>query len=57
MKDREDKITARRRQQPIEELERKWEKAKGRWSNRYWAVEWLDLAEVRGRQLLAKMRW
>jgi hypothetical protein len=31
--------------QSDEELERKWRKAEGRWSNRYWAQEWLDLAD------------
>lgn len=33
--------------QPMEELERKWKKAKGRHSNRFWAAEWIDLAERR----------
>jgi hypothetical protein len=27
------------------ELERKWKKAEGRWANRYWAQEWLDVAD------------
>lgn len=31
--------------QPKAELERKWAKAQGRWSNRYWAQELLDLAD------------
>ena len=33
-----------RRKQPIEELQRKWNKAKGRHSNRYWCTELLDSA-------------
>ncbi len=38
-----------RRKKPIEELERKWNKAKGRHSNRYWCAEWLDLAAARAK--------
>jgi hypothetical protein len=33
------------------ELERKWEKARGRWSNRYWAQEWLDVAHREAEKL------
>ena len=33
------------------ELERKWCKAEGRWSNRYWAQEWLDVAGRRAQRL------
>ena len=40
-------IEKERRKQPIEELERKWNKAKGRHSNAYWCIEWLDLAAAR----------
>ena len=40
-----------RRKQPIEELERKWNKAKGRHSNQYWTAEWLDLAHARAREM------
>ena len=36
-----------RAKQPIEELERKWRKAKGRHSNAFYAVELLDLAKAR----------
>ena len=43
-KERQAKIDKIRRSQPINELERKWKKAKGRHSNQFWAVEWLDLA-------------
>lgn len=39
-----------RRKQPIEELERKWEKAKGRHSNAFWCDEWLDLAYARAKK-------
>lgn len=44
MSDRSDKINEYRRKQPIEELERKWDKARGRHSNQFWCTEWLDLA-------------
>jgi hypothetical protein len=44
-----------RRKQPIEELERKWNKAKGRHSNQYWCVEWLDLANARGKLMYNKL--
>ena len=37
--------------QSDEELERKWAKAEGRWSNRYWAQEWLDVAYRRAKRL------
>jgi hypothetical protein len=56
MREREEKIACFRRRQPIAELERKWAKARGRWSNRYWAAEWLDLAAVRADQMLKKLR-
>lgn len=39
--------------QSDEELERKWRKAEGRWSNRYWAQEWLDLADRRAERMAA----
>jgi hypothetical protein len=44
-----------RRKQPIAELERKWNKAKGRHSNQFWTAEWLDLAAVRGHKMWLKM--
>ena len=47
MESRQKIITEFRRNKPIAELERKWEKAKGRHSNRYWCAEWLDLAHAR----------
>jgi len=37
-------IEEKRRKQPISEIKRKWEKAKGRHSNQYWTAEWLDFA-------------
>jgi len=43
-----------RRKQPIAELERKWNKAKGRHSNAYWCAEWLDLASAKGKELYRK---
>lgn len=48
---RAERIAEYRQRQPIEELERKWRKAQGRWSNQYWSAEWLDLAEARSRQI------
>jgi hypothetical protein len=33
------------------ELERKWVKAKGRWSNQYRSQEWLDLADRQAKHL------
>ncbi len=46
-----------RRKQPIEELERKWNKAKGRHSNRYWCAEWLDLAHARATETYNALEW
>ena len=43
----QDILEKERRKQPVEELERKWNKAKGRHSNAYWCCEWLDLAHAR----------
>ena len=37
--------------QTDEELERKWKKARGRWSNRFWAQEWLDVADREAQRL------
>lgn len=52
MSERGEKILAEARQkQPMEELERKWSKARGRWSNHYWAAEWIDLARKRADEL------
>jgi hypothetical protein len=51
MQDREKRITEYRRNKPIAELERKWNKAKGRHSNHYWCAEWLDLAHARSREM------
>lgn len=44
-----------RRKQPIEELERKWNKAKGRHSNQYWTAECLDLAHAEGAILYRRL--
>lgn len=41
-----------RRKQPIEELERKWNKAKGRHSKQFWTSEWLDLANARAKEFV-----
>ena len=49
--DREARIAAYRQRQPLAELERKWNKARGRHSNRYWIQEWVDLADARGREM------
>lgn len=38
-----ERIAAYRRNQPLAELERKWAKARGRYSKNFWAIEWLDL--------------
>lgn len=40
-----------RRSQHIAELERKWNKAKGRHSNAFWCAEWLDLAAARAKEM------
>ena len=56
MQEREEKIAEARSKQPLAELERKWEKARGRRSNAYWTAEWLDLARARGRVLYEKLR-
>lgn len=54
--DRATAIALNRRQQPMAELERKWKKAKGRWSNQYWSAEWIDLAEKRADEMMEKLR-
>lgn len=41
-----------RRKQPIEELRRKYEKAKGRHSNHYWFAEELDLADAKAEEIV-----
>ena len=46
MKSRQEKIDKYRRQKPIKELKRKWHKAKGRHSNRFWCMEQIDLAHA-----------
>lgn len=51
-KPRHEIIRESRRSQPIEELERKWNKAKGRHSRQFWCMEWIDLAHAR-----AKVMW
>jgi len=48
----QDKIDQHRKNKPIEELERKWNKAKGRHSNRFWCLEWLDIADYRAKELI-----
>lgn len=48
--ERSERIKQARQSQPIAELERKWNKAQGRWSRRYWAQEWLDLAAARAKE-------
>jgi hypothetical protein len=53
---RAERIAEFRRRQPMPELERKWVKARGRWSNRYWAAEWRDLAEARAQEMLRKLQ-
>lgn len=50
-------LDAERQKQPIKELERKWEKAKGRHSNHYWTQEWIDLSFARGKELAKKLGW
>jgi len=50
-KSRSERIDKFRRSQPIEELERKWKKEKGRHSNQFWCLEWLDLAHARGKEI------
>lgn len=39
------------------ELERKWQIAQGRWSNQYWAQEWIDLAKRRAQRLYDALKW
>lgn len=53
---RQERIDAIRQRQPLAELERKWLKARGRHSNRFWAQEWLDLCAARAAELSAKLR-
>ena len=40
-----------RQKQPIAELERKWNKSKGRHGNRYFTAECLDLAAAQAKEL------
>ncbi len=40
-----------------QELEHRWEIAKGRHSNQFWTQEWLDLAFRRGRRRAAELKW
>ena len=56
MREREKRIEEYRQRQMITELERKWNKAKGRHSNAWWAAEWLDLAAARGREIANKLK-
>jgi hypothetical protein len=51
-KERISLIVEHRRKQPITELRRKAEKASGRWSNRYWTAEELDLAHAEAEALV-----
>ena len=50
-------IQEKRRKQPIAELQRKWDKAKGRHSNHYWTVEWLDLCYAKAEELCNGINW
>lgn len=50
------KIAEYRQQQPMSELERKWNKAKGRHSNKYWCAEWLDLAQAMANEMAKKLK-
>jgi hypothetical protein len=54
--DRENRITEFRRSQPEAELERKWNKARGRHSNSFYIMEWLDLAWVRAEALYQRIQ-
>ena len=56
MEQRQVRIAEKRRRQPMVELERKWVKARGRWSNAYWATEWIDLAWARGNAMWGKLQ-
>ena len=56
MKEREDRIAEKRRQQPREELIRKWRKAQGRHSKHYWSQETIDLVYVDARELHRHLR-
>jgi hypothetical protein len=49
--ERQKRIAEFRRGKPIAELERKWLKANGRHSKRYFTVEHLDLSHARARML------
>ena len=44
-------LDAIRQAQSIDELERKWNKVKGRHSNTFWEQEWIDLAMARAKRL------
>ena len=50
MKEREERIAEYRCDKSLDELERKWRKAKGRHSNRFWCIEQLDLARAVARE-------
>lgn len=50
------KIDEHRRNKPVAELERKWLKAKGRHSNRFWCIEWLDLADHIAKKLIDRLK-
>lgn len=45
-----------RQSQPMEELERKWNKSKGRHSNQFYTQEGLDLADRRAKELSTRLK-
>ncbi len=49
--ERQKKIDKFRQSQPIEELQRKYNKAKGRHSNAFWMAEELDIAFKRAEEM------
>lgn len=51
------KIKTYRQRQPMAELERKWNKAKGRYTNKYWTAEWLDLAQAKANEMSKQLRF
>ena len=50
-------LDAARKKQPVEELRRKAQKAKGRHSKNFWIQEEIDLADAEAREICQRMGW
>jgi hypothetical protein len=53
---RAERLAEIRQRQPITELERKFKKARGRYSRQYWTAEAIDYSFAKGRELFEKLR-